>query len=66
MKKLSEKFWVGKHEVVGLLVHSATKCRLDTITILESWYGEDWFMDEKFSIILCEMVEVDISTGERK
>lgn len=64
MKKLSEKFWVGKHSDYGFLIHTATKSYQDTSDTMDTWY-EDWCAIEEFSIVLCELVEVDTVTGAR-
>lgn len=58
-QKYSPKYWVGHHKGnEDVMLHTASKTRADTVSIMEETYGEDWFLDEDFDIILIEILEV--------
>lgn len=60
-QKLTPKYWVGHHKQTDdIIVHTMAKNRNDSALAMEIHYGEDWFMDENFDIILIEIKEVKI------
>jgi hypothetical protein len=58
---LSPKYWMGHHKQTdGVMLFSASKNRLDCCKLLDEAYGEDWFMDEDFEVILVEINKVSV------
>jgi hypothetical protein len=58
-QNFSPKYWVGHHkENDDIMVFSMNKNRDACAKELEHAYGEDWFMDDKFEIILIEIKQV--------
>lgn len=55
-QKLSPKYWVG-HDKTTDDVFTNTMCKgyKDTVVQMEDTFGEDWFLDENFEIILVEV-----------
>lgn len=50
------KYWMGHHKQTDdVMLFSASKNRRDTVKLMEEAYGEDWFLDENFEIILVEI-----------
>lgn len=57
----SPKYWVGHHKQTDdIMVFSMSKNKQDTCRELEIAYGEDWFMDENFEVILIEIKQVKV------
>ncbi|MND81462.1 hypothetical protein D3C76_324340 [compost metagenome] len=57
--QMSPKYWVGHHkENDDIMVFSMSKSRDGCAKELENAYGEDWFMDDNFEIILIEIKQV--------
>lgn len=55
----STNYWMGHHKQCNdVMLFSAHKNRDETIKLMEEAYGEDWFMDENFEIILVEIRKV--------
>lgn len=60
-QKLTPKYWVGHNKATDdVFIGTATKSRDYTIALMESYFGEDWFLDEDFEIILVEVKPVDL------
>ena len=60
-QKFTPKYWVGHHKQDDdVLLQTANKSRLACCELMESFYGEDWFMDENFDVILVEIRVVDV------
>lgn len=58
---LSPKYWMGHHKQTDdVMLFSASKNRLDCCKLLDEAYGEDWFMDENFEVILVEIKMVTV------
>lgn len=56
---LNPRYWMGHHkESDDVMLFSASKRRYDAAILMEEAYGEDWFMDENFDIILVEIKKV--------
>lgn len=57
----SPKYWVGHHkENFDVMLFSASKSREETLAMMECAYGEDWFLDENFEVILIEIKKVEL------
>lgn len=55
----STNYWMGHHKQSNdVMLFSAHKNRRETIKLMEEAYGEDWFMDDNFEIILVEIKKV--------
>ena len=60
-QKLTPKYWVCHHKQTDdVLIHTACKGYKDVVACMELDYGEDWFMDDDFEIILVEIKQVVI------
>lgn len=58
-QQFTPKYWMGHHKQNDdVMLFSAHKNRRETIKLMEEAYGEDWFMDENFEIILVEIKKV--------
>jgi len=55
-QKYTPKYWVG-HNKAGddVYLFTADKTRDVTLKAMEDIFGEDWFMDENFEVILVEI-----------
>lgn len=55
----STNYWIGHHKQRNdVMLFSAHKDRRETVKRMEDAYGEDWFMDENFEVILVEVRKV--------
>lgn len=60
-QEYSPKYWVGHHkQTTDVLLHTASKTRHDVCRSMEAMYGEDWFLDDDFEVILIELKQVII------
>lgn len=60
-QKFTPKYWMGHHKQTDdVMLFSASKNRLDCCKLLDEAYGEDWFMDENFEVILVEINQVNV------
>lgn len=58
-QKLTPKYWVGHHKKSDdVFTNTLCKDYNDTLKQMEDIFGEDWFLDEDFDIILIEIKEV--------
>lgn len=58
-QEFTPKYWVGHHKQTDdVMLFSASKTKADTLGELELAYGEDWFLDENFEVILIEIKKV--------
>lgn len=57
--KLSIKYWVGHNKKSeDVFTNTLYKNKSDSLFAMEKIFGEDWFMDEDFEVILIEIKEV--------
>lgn len=57
----SPKYWVGHHkENDDIMVFSMAKSREACVRELEQAYGEDWFLDDNFEVILIEIKAIPL------
>lgn len=57
----SPRYWMGHHKQnEDLMLFSASKNREDCVKWMEEAYGEDWFLDDDFDIILVEIKQVPL------
>lgn len=60
-QQLTPKYWVGHNKQTDdVFLDTACKSYKDVLSCMESRYGEDWFMDENFDIILVEIKQVSL------
>lgn len=60
-QKLTPKYWVGHNKATDdVFIGTATKSKDYTIGLMESFFGEDWFLDEDFEVILVEIKMADL------
>lgn len=53
---LSPKYWIGHHKQNDdVMLFSAHKSKQGCCKLLEEAYGEDWFLDDDFEVILVEI-----------
>lgn len=58
---LSPKYWIGHHKQnYDVMLFSASKSKLECCALMESAYGEDWFLDEDLEVILVEINMVSV------
>lgn len=58
-QEFTPKYWIGHHKLTDdVMLFSAHKTRSETAKLMDQAYGEDWFMDENFEIILVEINRV--------
>ena len=55
------KYWMGHHKQNDdVMLFSASKNKQDCCKLMEEAYGEDWFLDEDFEVILVEIKQVKL------
>jgi hypothetical protein len=60
-QKLTPKYWVGHSKKTDdVFLMTAAKQNSEAAKNMEQMFGEDWFMDENFDIILIEIKEVKL------
>jgi len=58
-QKYSPKYWMGHYKQNDdVMLFSASKNREECCKLMEEAYGEDWFLDEDFDVILVEINQV--------
>ena len=58
-QKYSPKYWVGHHKQNDdVMLFSASKSWEDCVKLMEEAYGEDWFLDYDFDVILVEIRQI--------
>jgi len=59
-QKYTPKYWVGHNKASDdVYLCTANKSKLDELYAMEDMFGEDWFMDEDFEVILVEIKMVE-------
>lgn len=60
-QELSPKWWVGHDKRQdGVFLATACKSRDRTVVLMEDYFGEDWFIEENFEVILIEIKKVEL------
>jgi len=60
-KGLPPKYWMGHHKQNDdVMLFSANKSKQGCCELMDEAYGEDWFLDEDFEVILVEINMVDL------
>lgn len=55
-QKFTPKYWVGYNKTIDdVFLSTAAKSRADTVSSMEELFGDDWFMDDDFEVILIEI-----------
>lgn len=60
-KGFTPKYWMGHHKQNDdVMLFTASKTRDNTCALMDEAYGEDWFMDDDFEVILVEIKQVKL------
>jgi len=60
-QKYTPKYWVGhSKEQDDIIVCTMSKTRSDAINEMEFLFGEDWFLDGNYEVILVEIKMVNV------
>lgn len=58
-QEYSPRYWMGHHKQSDdVMLFSASKSREDCLKLMEEAYGEDWFLDDDFDVILVEIRQI--------
>jgi hypothetical protein len=58
-QKFTPKYWAGHNKSSDdVFVTTLHKCKSDALLEMDELFGEDWYMDEDFEVIIVEIKQV--------
>ncbi len=60
-QEITPKYWVGHNKRLDdIYLCTADKTKFEVCKNMEQMFGEDWFLDDDFDVILIEVKQVDL------